>query len=108
MQYNLSVQALTEQSFNERRRSVRVAVPANLRGVELGRHRVEITDISEGGCLLVSPHQLPVGLRVVLKMGTFDSMPGVVSWTNFDATGVQFTTPLHPGVVDFIAGSFSN
>ncbi|HVF93822.1 MAG TPA: PilZ domain-containing protein [Sphingomonas sp.] len=95
---------LTAASFHDQRREMRSPVAVFLRSVTVNKRSVEMTDISEHGCLLEQSVHLPQGSAVILTIATFLPIRATVAWSAECAVGLQFDSPLDPSIVDYIAG----
>ena len=68
-----------------------------------------LLDISQHGCLIeVSDAILAKGNPVRLRIPGVSSLDGRVIWDEAMRAGVSFAMPLHPAVVDYIAGCLSD
>ena len=75
----------------------------------LGRFSdARLHDISQHGCLVeVSEAILAQGSPVRLRIPGVSSLDGRVIWAEAGRAGVSFAMPLHPAVVEYIAGCFN-
>ena len=86
--------------------------PAHFRAqcASLGRFSdARLLDISQHGCLVeVNDAILAKGNPVRLRIPGVSSLDGRVIWDEAMRAGVSFSMPLHPAVVDYIAGCLSD
>lgn len=75
----------------------------------LGRSSdARLLDISQHGCLVTMTDPiLAEGNPVRLRIPGVSSLDGRVIWNKGARAGVSFAMPLHPAVVDYIAGCLS-
>ena len=76
----------------------------------LGRSsQARLLDISQHGCMVeVTDAILAKGNPVRLRIPGVSSLDGRVIWDETLRAGVSFAMPLHPAVVDYIAGRLSD
>lgn len=76
----------------------------------LGRlSEARLLDISQHGCMVqVNDAILAKGNPVRLRIPGVSSLDGRVIWDKGGRAGVSFAMPLHPAVVDYIAGCLSD
>lgn len=78
--------------------------PAVIRNNFQGRIGGQVIDISEHGCKLqLGTERGEIGDKVTIKLGNFESWPGVIRWVNGPIVGVEFASPLHSSVVDHLS-----
>ena len=86
---------------DERRRSPRVptAIDAVARTGQGTLHPLEISDLSEGGCAVVSlGHPLTRGAVYGLKIKGLEVLASTAAWADGRSAGLEFDPPLHPAV----------
>ena len=65
-----------------------------------GRLTVLVYDLSTHG-FRIAPHaDLPVGSLIWIKVPGLESLAARVAWGDYEWAGCEFTTPLHPAVLD--------
>jgi len=76
----------------------------------LGRFsEARLLDISQHGCRVeLTDAILARGNPVRLRIPGVSSLDGRVIWDDGGCAGVSFAMPLHPAVVDYIAGRLSD
>jgi hypothetical protein len=86
---------------DDRRRTARLPTRINAfaktgQGV---RHTLEISDLSEGGCAVVSAgHPLTPGVAYGLKINGLEVLGSRTAWIDGRSAGLAFDAPLHPAV----------
>lgn len=91
------VEAPSDQRKAERKPS---GISSALRPRGMGSVPVQVVDISERGCRVEVRPTPYEGTSVWLKMPGLEAWYGRVAWVGEDCVGVEFTSPLHPAVVD--------
>lgn len=87
----------------KRRRPVKV--DAALRAGSGRARGAKLSDLSEAGCRLeVDAGALDANQAVTVKPPALEGLAGVVRWTRGNVAGIEFADPLHPAVVDHVAG----
>lgn len=92
---------MPDNKTDERRRSARVptTIDAVARTGQGARHPLEISDLSEGGCAVVSlGHPLTLGGVYGLKIRGLEVLASTAAWTDGPSAGLEFDAPLHPAV----------
>ncbi len=97
---------MSDTSKSERRKAARTptrirAVASTSRGI---RHKVTISDLSVGGCAIVSAgHPLAPDTTYGLKIDGLETLGSTTAWTDGHAAGLEFESELHPAVSDHVA-----
>ena len=68
-------------------------------------YNVRLRDISQHGCSLELVNRIPVGGRLWLRIPDLSPIAGVIRWEKHFLAGVDFETPLHPSVLDWLVRS---
>jgi hypothetical protein len=88
---------------DKRRRPVKV--DASLREGDGTARGAQLSDLSEAGCRLeVDSGALDTEQTVTVRPNALERLKGTVRWTRGNVAGVEFADPLHPAVVDHVAG----
>jgi hypothetical protein len=91
---------------SERRKAGRAMtrIDAVARTSQGARHKLEISDLSVGGCsVLAADHPLRQGSAYGIKISGLEVLGSIATWTAGQAAGLEFEQPLHPAVADHIA-----
>ena len=94
------------ETFKPRdKRRRRVRVDASLRGGDGAARGARLCDLSEAGCRLeFESGALDADQAVTVRPTALEKLKGTVRWTRGNVAGVEFADPLHPAVVDHVAG----
>lgn len=98
MHASLPTSAWTDRRLRPR---IYVTISVTVRQRFWSGQRAELLDISTGGCrvrdVAVRPNDL-----VWVTMPGLSSLDGRVTWVRGWESGIEFTNPLHPAVVDHL------
>ncbi len=64
--------------------------------------KVDLLDVSTGGCRIEAPERLIAGESVVLRLPGLEAISARVAWVDDWIAGLEFRAPLHPGVFDLL------
>lgn len=79
----------------------RIEIPAVLFAAGLSDQMdVRLLNVGEIGCRISTPVRLRVGDAVTIGFRASPSVQGVVRWSHAQAAGVEFCSPLPPGLID--------
>jgi len=94
-----------DRRISPRSRS-RSAATIRQRGVS---ERVQIMDLTIGGCRFECQWDMPVGTRIWLTLPGLEPWPSMVAWFKQGSAGLEFDKPLHSAVARrFLANSPSS
>jgi hypothetical protein len=93
---------ISTTDFHDLRHAERceVAMGAGLRQSGSKKVSVDLMDISTNGFRIEIYGALPEGSRVWLTLPGLESICARVAWRRGDQAGCEFTTPLHPAVLE--------
>lgn len=77
-----------------------VLCEASLRRDGSNNYRVQVYDLSEGGCKVEIVERPSVGEGVWIKFERLEALHATVSWIDPPVAGLQFEKPIHPAVFD--------
>ena len=91
---------------SERRRATRLAINVDATLRERGRSSfpVRLVDLSALGCRAEIYADVPADSPVWLKLPGLEPRYSRVAWSRSGFAGIEFEAPLHPSVVDILAG----
>ena len=93
----MAIEAITEERGSERRE---VLLSARCRKSSWIVHRVELNDLSEGGCCIIGGADgLELGQSVVIRFADLKGIPGTVRWVADHRAGVEFDSPVEAAVI---------
>lgn len=93
---------ISQSSFRELRKAERsdVAMGVGLRQAGSKKISVDLLDISTNGFRIEVYGSLPVDTRVWLTLPGLESICSRVAWRRGDQAGCEFSSPLHPAVLE--------
>lgn len=84
-------------------------MPATCRSANGLRDEGWLEDISPVGCCFVTRATcFKVGSHVILRPGGLEGITGIVRWVRANRSGVEFSSPLYPAVVDHLCRQFGD
>jgi hypothetical protein len=83
-----------------------VGIKATFREQGLNRMDVDVVDLSATGFCINTVYRVRVGQRVWLAIPTLKPMEAVVRWSDGQNHGCEFSSPMHPAVVDHVSRQF--
>lgn len=81
---------------------VELKVEASLRRIGMGNYRVNVFDLSAGGCKVEVVERPRVGEHVLLKFDEIEAIEAEVSWVQDYCAGLQFSRSIHEAVFDLM------
>ena len=79
-----------------------VVVTGKLRNASGTSEAIQITNLSVGGCRLMSRKRMGEGDFLTLRIGPVGTLDAKVAWREDDLHGIQFEQPLHQAVLDHL------
>ena len=94
----------TEQADSRASWRIPVTLTGDLGNSRFGKRKVQLINISAGGCCVETGLELPQGTAIIVTIPGLTPIGCEVRWSTQGAIGLQFAAPLHPSVVDAIEG----
>jgi hypothetical protein len=99
---NSNTEEAADPAGDERRRSLRVAVDAEVCVRRSGgfNFQVQMRNMSIGGCRVELLEPCEVDDHLIARFPKLEPLGARACWTQGTVTGLQFTTTFHPAVLD--------
>lgn len=97
---------MSTQESSEERFAARFAVSITARLRDRGTpFEIKIVDMSTSGFRAETVHNVPIGLRVFIRLPGLSGIEAEAVWRSAEHIGFTFRTPLHPAVLENVVAA---